>query len=302
MSLRKREEIQEVLRGLAKPDGNYVNKSPVKVAGIQFSATGDRDHNVARAMRFAEIALDKGSKIICFSELFALPWLKLDDDSYFDLAEKIPGPSTEPFYRLASESDSIIMCPIYERCGDKLFDSVVIIGKEGVCGIYRKNQIPNVPFWEESRFFVPGDGGFPVFDTPFGKIGIQIGWDVFFPEGFRMLAMKGAEIVFAPTAAALDSQFRWVTVLRANAIFNNVFAFRINRVGSEGDIKFYGKSFCIDPFGEFAAKPVFHRDAIVIVEIDRDAVRLARNEFPFLEERRKELYSELTDGIKKTGI
>ncbi|MBN1552192.1 acyltransferase [bacterium] len=296
MSMREREKIQEVLRGIDKGENPSDPPRIVHIAGIQFSAKDDRDYNLKRAETFAKVALDKGANILCFSALFSLPWYIKNTSNYSEYSESIPGPTTEPFIHLAKEYKAVILCPVYERSAEKRFNSVAVVDCNGILGVYRKNQIPDIPFWEEKKLFMPGDIGYPVFKTPFATIGIQICWDNFFPEGSRILAMKGAEIIFSPTAAAFDSHFRWEAVIKANAITNNLYVFRINRVGKECDLTFYGKSFCVNPFGEFSASPAFHRDAVIMAEIDISAVSLARREFPFLIERRTDLYSDLIDG------
>jgi beta-ureidopropionase len=293
MSLREREEIQEVLRGVKDAPDESIIRDPLRIAGIQFSATGDRDQNIHRALEFASVAIDKGAKIICFSELFCLPWFEQDDPDYTSFAESIPGPTTDSFQKLIGESDTVILCPIYERHGDELFNTTVILQSNNSLRKYRKVQVPTLAFWEETKYFNNGNLGFPVFETAHCRIGIQMGWDNFFPEGSRLLALQEADLIFAPTAAAFDSHFRWQTMICSNAIANNVFIFRINRVGREGSLEFYGKSFCVDPFGELVAKPVFHKDAVVIADIDLSAITVARKEFPFIRERRIELYSDL---------
>ncbi len=291
----ERNKIREVLRGVSSGDEDLaLQKRTVKVAGIQFSATPDREQNIIRAVKFAEVALQKEANMVCFSELFSLPWFSVNNpEDFFRFAEPIPGPSTEPFMKLAQQSGAIILCSIYEKDGDHRYNTVAVLGPGGVIGKYRKIQLSQIPFWEEHHVFDPGTLGFPVFDTPFCRIGIQIGWDNFFPEGSRLLALKNADILFAPTAAAMDSQDRWQNVLCANAIVNNVFIMRVNRSGKEGDLAFYGKSLCVDPFGELIAQPIFHRDALLITELDLGCIDLARKEFAFLKERRSELYSDL---------
>ncbi|MBN1354957.1 acyltransferase [bacterium] len=293
MSLREREKIQEVLRGLKSAPGNQNPAAPVRIAGIQFSASGEIETNIKRAVEFARVALEKKADVIAFSELFCLPWFDSDDPQYPEHAESVPGPTTEPFIDLAKQYHAVILCPVFERDRDRTYNTTVIISGDGSIEKYRKVHIPNIPFWEETRYFQPGDLGFPVFQTSHARIGIQMGWDNFFPEGSRILALKGAHLIIAPTAAAFDSQFRWQSVMSANAVVNGVFVFRINRVGKEKDLNFYGKSFCVDPFGEMTAEPAFHRDAIVIADIDIADTLKARTEFPFLMDRKPALYQDL---------
>ena len=295
MSMRERQEVQEVLRGLKTDSEETSKQNLIRVAGIQFSATGGRDINVKRALHFARVACEKKADVICFSELFSLPWFTADDTTYMDYAEEIPGPSTQPFFELAREFNTVFLCPFYEKAQNHRFNSVAVIGPSGLIGCCRKVHIPNLAYWEEGKYFQASEDGFLVFDIGKAKIGIQTGWDVFFPEGARLLALQGAEIIFSPTAAAFDSQSRWQTVITSHAICNNIFVFRVNRVGKDGDLDFYGKSFCADPFGELAAKPAFHRDAIVLADLDLNAIKIARNEFPFLKQRQVDLFSGLLE-------
>lgn len=283
-----------MLRGIVDGNVGYTPIRPIKIAGVQFATRDDRSINIQRALGFARVGLDKGVNILSFCELFTLPWFNPNDPDFSLLAEEVPGPSTEPFLKLCSEFQACILCPIFEKSDEGNYNSVIVLGPDGIIGTYRKNHVPNIPFWEESLYFKAGNSGFPVFNTSFATIGIQTCWDNFFPEGPRILALRGAEIIFAPTAAAFDSESRWTSVISSNAINNNVFCFRINRVGKTGHLQFYGRSFCVDPFGEMINKPAFHRDAILIADIDLDVIRLARQEFPFLSDRRPDLYHELT--------
>jgi len=295
MSLRKREEIQEVLRGIENnPQQNYKPHRPLRTAGIQFSTTENKNANIDKAIKIANVAVEKKVKVLAFSELFTLPWFDVaNKQSYLEYAESIPGPSTEPFIELADQNGMVFLCPVLELDSGKYFNSAAVIGPDGLIGTYRKTQVPDIPYWEERQLFASGALEYPVFNTDFGRIGIQIGWDTFFPEAFRILALKGAEIIFVPTAAALESQDRWQNVITAQAVMNNLFVFRINRVGKTGILNFYGRSSCVDPFGEYPAEPVFHKDALVIADIDLDMVQQAREEFPFLNELRSGYYDDL---------
>jgi N-carbamoylputrescine amidase len=157
--------------------------------------------------------------------------------------------------------------------------------------------VPDIPLWEEKFYFSTGNLGFPVFKTSYGKIGVQISWDNLFPEGSRILALKGADIVFAPTACAFKSQHIWQTVITANAIANGFFVMRVNRVGSEESHDFYGMSFSADPEGEITGGPTGSSDGILLAEVDNDRIAEIRREWPIIKERRPELYAEvLADG------
>ena len=160
-------------------------------------------------------------------------------------------------------------------------------------GTYRKTHIPQIPLWEEKLYFKPGNLGFPVFKTDYAKIGIQICWDNFFPEGSRILALKGAEIIFSPTAAAFASHERWEKMICGNAIANSLFIVRANRVGSEKKQDFYGKSFCVDPNGDITAGPTGLNDGILLADIDLNAISTVRNKWGFFRDRREKIYSEI---------
>jgi N-carbamoylputrescine amidase len=221
------------------------------------------------------------------------------DKRYFSLAEKTDGFTIMRMRKLAEEHGIVLVCPIFET-EDKLFyNSAVVIDAGGdILGSYRKIHVPQIPLWEERYYFSSGNHGFPVFETKFAPIGVQICWDNFFPEGSRILALKGAKIIFSPTAAAFASQRRWETVISSNAIANGVYIFRVNRVGSEERQDFYGRSFCISPEGELLDKPTGMKDSITLIEIELKNVDKARKEWPFFKDRRPEVYKEITESIK----
>jgi len=153
--------------------------------------------------------------------------------------------------------------------------------------------VPDIPLWEEKYYFTPGDKGFPVFETIHGKIGVQISWDNLYPEGTRILALKGADIVFAPTACAFKSHQLWQTIISGNAIANGVFIMRINRVGSEEKQDFYGASFCVNPEGELIGGPTGIVDSVLLADIDFEYLQHVRREWPLLRERKPEYYKEI---------
>jgi N-carbamoylputrescine amidase len=164
-----------------------------------------------------------------------------------------------------------------------------------ILGVYRKVHIPQIPLWEEKSYFAPGNTGFPVFETAYGRIGVQICWDNFFPEGTRCLALRGAQIVFSPTAAAFASQERWQTMISANAMANGLFIMRVNRVGSEEKQDFYGKSFCVGPEGALLGSPSGMKEGILFADIDFQRINRYRQEYPFLGDRRPDTYGEIAD-------
>jgi len=268
----------------------------MKLAGIQIACTEDKERNLEKAIKFAEIASEKGGQIICFQELFTTHWFPREmEKRHFSLAEKMDGPSMMRMQRLAKENEVVLVCPIFENGEDHAFyNSAVVIDAGGeILGRYRKIHVPQIPLWEEKYYFSPGNFGFPVFRTRFAVIGIQICWDNFFPEGSRILALKGAQIIFSPTAAAFASQKKWETAISSNAMSNGAYFFRVNRVGSEERQDFYGRSFCMSPEGELLDKPTGMKEGIILIDIDLRSIEKARREWPFLKDRRPETYKEI---------
>jgi len=275
----------------------------IKLAGIQISCSEEKERNIEKAVRFAEIAMEKGANLICFQELFTTHWFPREmNKRYFSLAEKIDGPTVTRMQRLAEESKVVLVCPIFEIEEDSYYNSAIVIDADGeTLGSYRKIHVPQIPLWEERYYFSSGNHGFPVFRTKFAPIGVQICWDNFFPEGSRILALKGAKILFCPTAAAFASQRKWETVISSNAVANGVYSFRVNRVGSEEKQDFYGRSFCVSPEGQLLDKPTGMKDSIALVEVDLKNIDQTRKEWPFLKDRRPETYQEICSEKNPVG-
>jgi len=268
----------------------------IRLAGVQISCLEDKERNVEKAAKFAQIAADKGAQIICFQELFTTHWFPKEMNSaYFSLAEEISGPSIQRMQEVARERGVALVCAIFEVDGQKAYyNSAVVIDAGGeILGCYRKVHVPQIPLWEEKYYFAPGNLGFPVFKTKFGVIGVQICWDNFFPEGTRVLALKGAQMIFAPTAAAFASHKRWETVISGNAISNGVYIFRVNRVGSEEKQDFYGRSFCVSPEGELIDPPTGMNEGIALIDVDLKQIETVRKEWSFFKDRRPETYEEM---------
>lgn len=268
----------------------------LRVCGIQMACVQDKKKNLEKAVRLAKLAAEKGAKIIGFQELFNTHWFPMEiDQRHFSLAEPINGHSIQMMRKVAKEKSAVLICPFFEEGVEGVYyNTAAVINADGkVLGEYRKVHIPQIPLWEEKSYFSGGDKGFPVFETKYAKIGVQICWDNFFPEGTRILALKGAQIVFAPTAAAFASQQKWETVIRAHAISNGVFVFRVNRVGSEEKQDFYGKSFCVTPEGKLIDRPSGMQEGIVFADIDLRDIDSTRREWTFLRDRRPEIYGEL---------
>jgi N-carbamoylputrescine amidase len=275
----------------------------IKLAGIQVSCSEEKERNIEKAVRFAKIAIEKGAHIICFQELFTTHWFPREmNKRYFSLAEKVDGLTVGTMQKLATEYGVVLICPIFEIEEDSFYNSAIVIDADGeILGSYRKIHVPQIPLWEERYYFSSGNHGFPVFRTKFAPIGVQICWDNFFPEGSRILALKGAKILFSPTAAAFASQRKWETVISSNAIANGVYIFIVNRVGSEEKQDFYGRSFCISPEGELLDKPTGMKDSIALIEIDLKNIDKTRKEWPFLKDRRPEAYKKIAESMEQSG-
>jgi len=276
----------------------------VKLAGIQLSCCEDKERNIERAIKFTQVAIEKGAQIICFQELFTTHWFPREmDKHHFSYAERIDGPTVIRMQTLAKKNEVVLVCPIFEEEEKAFYNSAIVINAGGeILGSYRKIHIPQIPLWEEKYYFSSGNLGFPVFKTKFAVIGVQICWDNFFPEGSRILALKGAQIIFSPTAAAFASQKKWETVISSNALFNGVYVFRVNRVGSEEKQDFYGRSFCISPEGELLDKPTGMKEGIALIDVDLRIIDQVRKEWPFFKDRRPETYNEiLKDKMEERG-
>lgn len=268
----------------------------IKLAGIQISCVEDKERNIEKAENYAKIAIEKGANIICFQELFTTHWFPKEmSERHFSLAEEMDGPSIMRMQALAKKNEIVLVCPLFEKGEENTFyNSTIIIDAGGeILGRYRKIHVPQIPLWEEKYYFSPGNLGFPVFKTKFATLGVQICWDNFFPEGSRIVALKGAQIILSPTAAAFASQKRWETVISSNAISNGVYIFRVNRVGSEEKQDFYGRSFCVSPDGEMMDKPTGMREGIAFIDVDLKSIDKVRKEWAFFRDRRPEVYKEI---------
>ncbi|MGA2192998.1 MAG: nitrilase-related carbon-nitrogen hydrolase [Nitrospirota bacterium] len=270
-----------------------------KIAGIQMACSESPERNLKKASEMARYALENGAKVITFQQLFHLPWFPSEaQESAFSLAETEDGPAITEMSKIAHDGGAVIVCPIFEKTQDgNCYNTAFVIDADGsIAGKYRKVHIPDIPLWREKYFFTPGDTGFPVIGTLYGKIGVQLCWDVFFPEGFRALALKGAEIIITPTAAAFSSAQKWERMITSAATANGVYIFRVNRVGGSERQRFYGKSFLANPFGEITIEPTGKTDAVLLTDVDTDEIAEARELWNFLGDRRPETYGDLLGG------
>jgi beta-ureidopropionase len=270
----------------------------VRIALLQMNCSGKRDENLARAEKMIREAASKKAQVLLlpevFHELFFITDLNM---RYFETAEEIPGPITVMVSNLARELGVVIVAPIYERVDRSVYyNSAAVIDADGkLLGVYRKNHIPLNTIFYEKLYFKPGNLGYPVFDTRFGKIGILICHDRHYPEGARALALNGAEIVLIPSATPDKSLSRkvWEKELCAHAIFNEYFVAGLNRTGVEGNYVYYGQSVIFDPSGEMMVQ-AGPDEEILVADCDLDIITQRRRAWQFYRDRRPDTYDILT--------
>jgi N-carbamoylputrescine amidase len=277
------------------------------VALIQMSCGPDVNANQAKALARIEEAAQRGAQVVSTQELYRSEYFcQTEDHENFKLAEPIPGPSTEDFCRLARDRGIVIIASLFERRAPGLYhNSAVVIDADGeLVGRYRKMHVPDDPLYYEKFYFAPGDLGFQAFDTRYGRIGVLICWDQWFPEAARLTALAGAQIIFYPTAIGWHPNEReeygaqqyssWETIQRSHAIANGVYVAVTNRVGHEGDpqggITFWGQSFISDPGGQMLVKGGAEDEEIVMAECDFRRLDVQRTHWPFLRDRRIDAY------------
>jgi N-carbamoylputrescine amidase len=280
---------------------------------LQHACSDDAEANLKKALALAEQAAKKGANIICTQELFRSPYFcQSENHDYFKLAEKIPdGPSTKAFQAFAKKRKVVVIASLFERRASGLYhNTAVIIDADGkVLGIYRKMHIPDDPLYFEKFYFTPGDTGFKAWETRYGKIGVLVCWDQWYPEAARLTAMQGAEILFYPTAIGwhpsekdeygVNQHGAWETIQRAHAVANGCFVAVPNRIGLEqpcgGDgIEFWGQSFVAGTSGEILAKAGANKEEVLVVPLDLGKVDTTRTHWPFLRDRRIDAYGDLT--------
>ncbi|MEX0846072.1 MAG: carbon-nitrogen hydrolase [Balneolaceae bacterium] len=279
----------------------------LKIGLIQTRCDSSPKDNLYRHMALIRDAAKQGAQIICLQELFNTLYFCIDyNEEYFDLAEPLDGQLVQSLQKLAKELQIVLIAPFFEHRAKGVFhNSLVVIDANGeILGSYRKTHIPDDPGFYEKYYFTPGDEetGFKVFDTRFGKIGTLICWDQWYPEAARITALKGADIIFYPTAIGTLStegkreqkeyQDAWETIQRSHAIANGCFVASVNRVGKESGSKFWGGSFVAGPFGQVLAK-AGNKEEILISEIDLSAIEKQRKSWPFFRDRRIELYKPI---------
>jgi N-carbamoylputrescine amidase len=278
----------------------------------------DPDENLRRARDRVREAASKGAQVVCLPELFRTQYFcQREDATLFELAEPVPGPLTELMAQIAREANIVIVASVFEKRARGLYhNTAVVLDSDGsIKGIYRKMHIPDDPLYYEKFYFTPGDLGFKAFDTEYGRVGALVCWDQWYPEGARLTALQGANILFYPTAIGWHPDEKaesgqaqhdaWRTIQRAHAIANGVYVAVVNRVGHEfGEVRgkraegkgleFWGGSFVCDPFGRIVAEAAHDKEEVVMAKCDLRQIEEVRRNWPFLRDRRIDSYSAIT--------
>jgi N-carbamoylputrescine amidase len=278
----------------------------VSLGLIQMRCGEDRAENLAKALDRIEAAAADGAELVCLQELFLDRYpCQSEETARFDLAESVPGPTTEALAKVASGRGVAIVGSLFERRAPGLYhNTAVVIDADGeLVGKYRKMHIPDDPLYHEKFYFTPGDTGFEAHPTRFAKVGALVCWDQWFPEAARLSTLAGAQVITYPTAIGwqfdegrevdVAQHDAWETVQRGHAIANGVFVAAVNRVGREGGIRFWGQSFVADPFGRVLARASSEAEETLLVECDLRAIEKVRREWPFLRDRRVDAYGPL---------
>jgi N-carbamoylputrescine amidase len=292
-----------------------------RVGLVQMSATPDPEKNLQRAIDRLHQAEAKGAQIVCLPELFQTQYFcQREDAVLFDLAEPIPGPTTARLSEIAKQLRIVLVASLFEKRAPGVYhNTAVMIDSDGsLRGIYRKMHIPDDPLYYEKFYFTPGDLGFKAFDTQVGRVGTLVCWDQWYPEGARLTALQGAQVLFYPTAIGWHPDEKehfgeaqhdaWQTIQRAHAIANGVYVAVVNRVGfEEGDVRgnkapgkgleFWGGSFLADPFGRLIARASHDKEEIVVGDVDLRALEDIRRNWPFLRDRRIDAYAPITSRL-----
>lgn len=278
----------------------------VNIGLVQMSCTSDKQQNLQKAVGKVREAAQKGAQIICLQELFtSLYFCDVEDYDNFQLAEAIPGPSTDELAKLAAELKVVIIASLFEKRAQGVYhNTTAILDADGAyLGKYRKMHIPDDPGFYEKFYFTPGDLGYKVFQTEYAKIGVLICWDQWYPEAARITALMGAEILFYPTAigwattqdnATNTEQYNaWQTIQRSHSVANGVHVVSVNRVGQEGELKFWGGSFISNPFGSVLYQASHTDEEVIVQEIDTAKTDYYRTHWPFLRDRRIDSYQPI---------
>ena len=289
-------------------------RSPaLPVALIQMSCVADPARNVQTALSHVAQAARGGAKLVCLPELFrSLYFCQKQDYKCFQLAEPIPGPTTQLLSAAAKKHKITLVSSLFEkRTGGLYHNTAVIFGPNGkILGTYRKMHIPDDPGFNEKFYFTPGDTGFQPIDTPVGRLGILVCWDQWYPEAARLMALRGAQILIYPTAigwargekkdVCQTQRNAWQTIQRSHAIANGLFVLSINRTGRENNLDFWGTSFVSNPMGHVVAEAGTHRAEIVRASLQLSETTTTRQHWPFLRDRRVDAYTGLDQRFLRT--
>jgi len=286
------------------------SRNKVTIGLIQTACSSDPSANLKKTLAAAQRAAKQGAQIICTQELFRSQYFcQTEDHDNFKLAESIPGPTTKAFQKLAKQNKVVVIASLFEKRASGLYhNTAAVIDADGsLLGVYRKMHIPDDPLYYEKFYFTPGDLGFRAWQTKYGKIGVLVCWDQWYPEAARLTAMQGAEILFYPTAIGWHPTEKsehekqhtaWETIQRSHAVANGCYVAVPNRIGHEklsGDgIKFWGQSFVAGTSGEILAKAGSEKEETLLVELDLSKVDQTRTHWPFLRDRRIDAYGDLT--------
>lgn len=285
-----------------------MNTDQVRVALVQMSCVENPQENLAKAQERIREAAAGGANIVCLQELFTtLYFCQTEEYEPFGYAEPIPGPSTAALQELAAELGVVIVASLFEiRARGVHHNTAAVIDADGsYLGKYRKMHIPDDPGFYEKFYFIPGDLGYKIFKTRFGNIGVLICWDQWYPEAARLTALRGADIIFYPTAIGwatsetsqevrASQQQAWKTVQLGRAVANGVYVAAANRAGTEGELEFWGNSFVSDPFGQVIAEAAHSNEEILYADCDFSKIGFYRSHWPFMRDRRIDSYGDIT--------
>jgi N-carbamoylputrescine amidase len=291
-----------------------VQRSKFRIGLVQMACSKDPNENLAKAEWRIREAAGKGAQIVCLQELFRSQYFCREEDAvWFDLAEPVPGPTSESLARLARELQVAIVGSVFERRAAGVYhNTALVVDADGaLLGIYRKMHIPDDPGYYEKYYFAPGDLGFRCFDTRFARVAPLVCWDQWYPEAARLAALGGAQVLFYPTAigwhppekarSGAAEHDAWRTIQRAHAIANGLYLAAVNRVGYEGPpetgLEFWGGSFVADPFGQVLAAASHDGEETLIVECDPRRIEKVRREWPFLRDRRIDAYGPMLSRV-----
>jgi len=279
----------------------------IKIGTVQMSCSADKASNLSKAILKIKEAAAAGAQIVCLQELFSsLYFCDVEDHDNFLLGEAIPGPTTDALAPIAAENNVVIIASLFEKRAHGLYhNTTAVIDADGTyLGKYRKMHIPDDPGYYEKFYFTPGDLGYKVFKTKYAKVGVLICWDQWYPEAARITSLMGAEMLFYPTAIGwathqdevtnTEQYNAWQTIQRSHAVANGVPVVSVNRVGYEGDMKFWGGSFVTNAFGTLLYKASHENEETVVTEIDTQSTERYRTHWPFLRDRRIDSYLPIT--------